>query len=93
MDPEWLQSTFTLCLIGNVTAVGDLTEESLRAYLENKARECKERITIEALNSIVEDEIFMEMSDRLAKSRMESLYVSYISLLLRNGPSWMTESE
>lgn len=43
------------------------------------------------LGNMVETELLMDMSDRSGKSRMETLLISYLSILRRNGINWSVD--
>lgn len=92
VDSEWLESAVSLGFIDGADTVEDLTDELLRKYLEKKAEEKKELFTVSTLDAIIQKELTMDMYDKSAKSRMESLFTSYISILRRNGLSWITKT-
>lgn len=92
VDPEYLESAIALDLISDVESESELTDTVLRSYLERKAEESKESVNLDALDMIVERDLHMDMTDRNAKSRMESLFVSYHALLRRNGISWLLKT-
>lgn len=47
---------------------------------------------MEALDIIVRKTLRMDVNDRSEKSRMESLFARYVTLLRRNGLKWLLES-
>lgn len=91
VDPEYLESAIAFGFIEAET-YEDLTDSVLRKYLEKKAEESPEAITLEAIDSIVDRDLRMNMGDKNARSRMESLVVSYHTLLRRHGLSWILKS-
>eukprot|EP00171_Calliarthron_tuberculosum_P016133 IDg16133t1 len=52
---------------------------------EWKAEAIKETVTVYELDCVLRDSLRIDMSDRSAKSRMESLFVSYHKLLHQQG--------
>ena len=93
-DTEWLLSTLALGLIkdtqGNpVSSYDTLTDEVLRVYLDGKAAASKEVVTISTLDDVIERKLRMDMSDPGAKSRMESLFTSYYTILRQHGLIWV----
>lgn len=63
VDAEWLESTFALGFINNVTAVEDLTGSEQRGHLMCKARESKKVLSLENLDRIVSQELRTNMRD------------------------------
>ena len=90
VDPEYLESAIALGFI-EATSYDELSEIDLREHLDQKAQESQETITLETLDEIVDINLRMNKKDKNSKSRMESLFVSYHSLLRRNGLSWLIE--
>lgn len=86
-----MHSCIALGLLNEKATVADLTDTALRSYLENKAKESKDLITVDSLHCIVKEELKMNMADTSAKSRMDSLFISYLSHLRRNNLSWIAE--
>lgn len=89
VDADWIESLLTLGFIADTSSYEDLTDELLRSYLEKKAEESKEVVTIDTLDKLVEDKLRIDMTDSDARSRIENLFVSYLTLLPRNGLSWI----
>ena len=77
--------------IENVQSLESLDEVILRKYLDTQAVESKTTITVEDLDDVVDKELSMNMSNRNARSRMQSLFVDYHSLLDRHGLTWIIE--
>lgn len=48
-------------------------------------------MTIDSLDKLVEDQLRIDMTDKDSRSRIENLFVSYRSLLRRNGLTWLTQ--
>ena len=92
LDPDYLDSAVELGFIPNATSMEELTEETLRKFLENKAVESKETITLSSLDALVKRQLRMNTKDPSAESRMQSLFISYRSLLRQNGLLWVLES-
>ncbi len=59
----------------------ELSDSDVRAFLDKKAEASKKTVTLSTLDAVVSKNLRMNMADRSAKSRMESLFVSYTSLL------------
>lgn len=89
VDGEWLESLLDLNLIEDVSTYEDLEDQVLRRYLETKAEEAKDVVTRDTLDKLVEEELRTDMKDKNARSRIETLFVSYRSLLRRHGVSWI----
>ena len=66
-----------------------MSDKVLRAFLEKNAAESKESISLESLDNLVKKDLHMDMSNREARSRMQSLFVSYHALLRRHGADWV----
>ncbi|PXF46452.1 hypothetical protein BWQ96_03777 [Gracilariopsis chorda] len=92
VDPEYLESALALNRIPFVTDIDALTDQDLRAYLEKKAEPSKSCANLSFLDHIVEHELRMDMRDIGARSRIESLFISYHTLLRRHGLSWVLHS-
>lgn len=66
-----------------------LTDGVLRAYLDEKAEKSKKAVNLKNLYSIVRKHLKMDVKDRSAMSRMEYLFARYVSILRRNGLTWL----
>lgn len=53
VGPRWLESFIALGFIVNVNSVENLTDQTSWAYLDGKAEESKEIITVDALDDII----------------------------------------
>lgn len=89
VDPDYLESLIALNLIPDVKDYDSLTDDTLRAFLDEKAEESREATNLDSLDIIVEQQLRMDMKDRNAKSRMENLFVAYHTILRRNGLAWV----
>lgn len=87
VDAEWIESLIELGFIDKISSYDDLTDNDLREYLEEKATESKEVLTLERLDKIAANNLRIDMTDINARSRIENLFISYQSLLRRNGLS------
>lgn len=85
VDADYLESAIELVLIKEVTSVDDLTSGTLSFFLEIKAKESKDNVDLSLLDSIVESELRMDMSDESARWRVENLFISYHTILRRDG--------
>lgn len=85
VNAEWIESLIALSFIGGVTDYKDLEDNTLREYLEKESEESKEVINLDTLDEIVKKELKTDMSDSNAKSLIRNLFVSYHSILKRNG--------
>ena len=65
-----------------------MTDKELRAYLEKEAKESKDAVSLDSLDDIVESELAMSMTNMNARSRMQTLFVDYHSILTRQGIAW-----
>lgn len=91
MNSEWLESVIDLGFIEKVTEYDNLTDDQLRTYLDSNVESSKDVITIDMLDKNLEDNMRMDMNDKDATSRIEKLFISYKSLLRRNGLPWVHE--
>lgn len=89
MDQDWLESMIESEFIPGAADYETVTENCLRKYLEGKAQESRHVATVESIDKIVEKDLRTEMTDTDARSRMETLFATYLSLLRRNGLSWV----
>lgn len=87
IDAEWLECLFNLSFIDDVTSYDNRTDFQLRVYLERKAETSRTVITLDLLDEIVTKNISMRMNDADATSRIEKMFMSYMSLLRRYGLS------
>eukprot|EP00171_Calliarthron_tuberculosum_P022654 IDg22654t1 len=97
VDAAWLEAavfmeTFTNRADEPISSVNDITEEILRAFLDEKAKASKDNITIHTLEKYVSKSLRMDMSDECPKSRMANLFISYFVLLKKHGCEWVIES-
>ena len=60
--------------------------------LRKKAEESKEAVNLDTLDSLVKNQLRMDMSDKNASSGMESLFLSYQKLLRRHGLAWLLKA-
>ncbi len=89
VDAEYLESAIALGFIPGVSRSGELTDEKLRSYLEGKATESKDTITLNSLNALVSKNLRTNMHDPSATSRMQSLFIQYHTLLRKHGVQWV----
>lgn len=90
VDIEYVEASLLLGVIeGAGEHYDDLTDESLRAHLEQKATTSPETISLDRLDSIIKAELRMNMKDISSRSRMLSLFVSYTSIIKRHGSAWV----
>lgn len=91
VDAQHFTSCIALGLMKDVTSFAALTNKQLRAYLDDKAKESKEAVTMEGLDAIVSKELVMDMANSNAKSRMEGLFIRYHSILNEQGLTWIVQ--
>ena len=84
VDAQYLTSAIALGLIDGVSSYDELDNITLRRYLDEKSKESKEAISLDSLDEIVERELFMDMKNRHARSRIESLFIDYHALLTKH---------
>lgn len=89
VDAEWIESLIALDFLDDVTTYEELSDTRLRAYLDDKAVESKEVVTLDVLDDLVAKELRINMADSNAQSRIENLFISYHTLLRRHGLSWL----
>ena len=92
VEPEYLESAIALGFIPGVLSYRQLDDTTLRAFLDKKAEECKESVTLSSLDNFVSKNLKMDMQDSSAVSRMQSLFVSYHTLLRQNGLLWVMDT-
>jgi len=73
VDPEYLESVIALGFLKDVDDYESLSDETLRSYLDDKAKQCEEAATLDSLEKVVGAELQMYMTDPDARSRMECL--------------------
>ena len=59
--------------------------------MDKEAKDSKEAVTLDSIEDYVERKLKMNMNNRNDKSRMQSLFANYHSLLSQNGVSWIIE--
>lgn len=91
VDAKRLESLNNLDFTSNVTFYDALSNNQLRKNLTNKAKELKDVVIIGGLDKLVEDELPVDMTDKVARFRFETLFVFYRFLLCRNGLTWFTQ--
>lgn len=89
IDTEYLDSAKALGFLEDVADYTSLTEPLLCRYLAPQAEESKDYVNLEMLDKFVERELRMNMFDRHAKSRLETFFVSYYSILWRDDLEWL----
>lgn len=77
MDPEYLESSLVLGFIEDDANFDDLKETFLRSFLNSKTIEEMSTVTIDSIGTIVESQLYMNLADSSAKSRMQNLFVCY----------------
>ena len=91
VDPAYLESAIALGFI-EADDYDSLTDSVLRVHLEGKDKESEDSVTLEALDDIFERELKMDMKDTNTRSRIETLFVSYHSILRHNGIVWLLDA-
>lgn len=71
----------------------DLDDVALRAYLDNTTVESKDVATIGALDKLAEEQFHTDMTDKDGRSRIETLFVSYKTLLRQHGLPWIVDDK
>ena len=66
MDNEYINAAIILGRIENVSSCDNLHELTLRKYLDKRAEESKEVVTLPMLDEIVNNNLKMDMSDNLS---------------------------
>lgn len=89
VSAEHFTSCIMLGFMEGVTSFATLTNTQLRKYLDKQAEESKEAVTLEGLDDIISKELVMNMANKNARSRMEGLFISYHTILARQGLSWI----
>lgn len=90
---KWLKLLIDHGFISEVSSHDKLSNNELRTFLAKKAEESKDVVIIEALDNMEEAQLRSDTTNKDARSRIESLFVSYQSLPCRNGLSWLKKSK
>lgn len=69
----------------------ELTDAKLRKLLEESSKESPDLTTIENLDKIVSQKLRTDMRNTNAKSRMQDLFSSYVTIISRNGLVWLID--
>lgn len=91
VDGEYLEAAIILNRIDGVTSFEALSEEKLKTYLDNKAEESTDIVTLGTIDAIVQSNLKMNLQDKSAKSRMETLFISYVMPLRKHEFLWVKE--
>lgn len=91
VDVEFLESSLICGYIDGCASYADLTDSQLRSFLEERSAESQDSMTIEQLDKIVSQKLRTNMRNNNAKSRMQDLFSSYVTILSRNGLRWLIE--
>ena len=89
VNTQIILSAIELNFIPDVESYDELSDDDLRAYLEQRSVESKEVVNMESLDAIVSRDLRMNMTTRNARARMESLFIAYHGILSRQGVSWV----
>lgn len=68
-----------------------LTDGLLRQFIFQKSEKSREVVTTEKSEKLVEDKLRINVTDKDVRTEPGSLFVSYQSLLNRNGLEWLTK--
>lgn len=71
--------------IKNVSSYEELTDDQVREFLRDRAKERKDVITLEKPDKSVDEELRTNMKTSNAKVRMQDLFSTYHTVLRRNG--------
>ena len=94
IDVEYLESSIALGFIPGVDSYETLTDTEVRNFLNSRAVESKEVVTLDKLDKIVDGELRTNMRNNNATARMKDLFASYYTILSRNGLKWIvTENQ
>lgn len=91
VDPDLIQSIIDLDFLPDVSPYDDRTDEPLRTYSDSKTEDSKQVVTLDAPDDLVSAELRTDMSDAFARSRMENVLPSYLSLLRLKGLYWIVK--
>lgn len=91
VNVEFLESSIALGFITGANDYKSLSDELVRTFLEQRAEESKEVVTLEKLDEIVSRELRTNMRNTNASARMQDLFASYHTILVRNGLKWILE--
>lgn len=70
-----------LGVIPSMSCYDNLTDRQLRTFLDQKAWECREVVTLDTLDDIVLRGLRTDMTDTNAATRIEKLFVQYTTIL------------
>ena len=85
LDAEYIQSALSLGFIEGAATYNELSDARLRAYREKKAMSSKSTATLSTLDKLGKEQLWMNMSDRSAISRLQQLLIGYETLLRQSG--------
>lgn len=66
-----------------------LEDTTVREYLNKKATESPDNLSVDTLDALFRKELEVNMDDKNATVRMENLFIQYQSLLRRHGLTWL----
>lgn len=89
VDTQHFVSLIELGFVPDVTSFDTMSNQTLRAYLDTISAESKNAVTMDSLDDLVRNELVMDMSNGNAKSRMQTLFADYHSLLAKQGVKWV----
>lgn len=89
VDVDFLGSSIDLGFIDGADSYDTITSDLVRSFLESRAKESKEIITLKKLDKIVAEELRMNMWNTDATARMQDLFSQYHTILRRNGLKWI----
>lgn len=84
VDTVWLEPLTILGFIPDLSCNDDLADRQLQTFLDQKTQECKEAVTFDTLDDIVACDLYTDMTNANATSRIEILFVQYITVQRRN---------
>lgn len=87
-----MESAVELRYISNISSTEELTDKILKDYLESLIEDKRMCMSTSAISKIVSKNLYMNMTISHTRARMQMIFISYESLLKRNGISWLLES-
>ena len=89
VDPQLLDSAIALDYIPDVSSYDELADDVLRTYLDSLSQESKDAMNLTVLDRMVETQLHMDMNVKSADARVQKLFMTYHTILRKNGLAWI----
>lgn len=92
VDAMHFTSRIELGFIEDVTSFDDITNEQVQKCIDKEEEESKDAVTLKTTDELDETRLKMSMDNHNFKSKMQSLFANYHSLLSQNGVKWIIKN-